>query len=187
MLAAWRTHFAAVEVLEVEDRDTVLAALESWTETQDGTNPARGALDAARMALERVLAAREAAIAAARKAAALERGELEAERARLVRGEDRRPPIPYTRDAAARERRTGAPLWQAVDFAAHVAPDARAGIEAALEAAGLLDAWLAPDGTLTDARTHDVLLVAREESPQSLADWLVPTIPDGAKGLSAAT
>ncbi len=187
LLAAWRTHFAAVEVLEVEDRDTVLAALESWTETQDGTNPARGALDAARMALERVLAAREAAIAEARKAAALERGELEAERARLVRGEDRRPPIPYTRDAAARERRTGAPLWQAVDFAAHLAPDARAGIEAALEAAGLLDAWLAPDGTLTDARTHDTLLVAREEYPQSLADWLVPTIPEGEKDLSAAT
>jgi uncharacterized protein (TIGR02680 family) len=86
-----------------------------------------------------------------------------------------------------RERRAGAPLWQAVDFAAHVAPDARAGIEAALEAMGLLDAWLAPDGTLADARTHDVLLVARAECAQSLADWLVPTIPDSAKGLSATT
>jgi len=186
LLAAWRTHLAAVEALQVDEPEAALGALESWLETQDGVNPARAALEAARVSVERALAAREAALTETRKAAELERAALESEQASLARGEDRRPPAPYTRDAAARERRRGAPLWQVVDFAPHVAAGDRAGIEAALEAGGLLDAWLSPDGTLADARTHDVLLVARAARTDSLADWLEPTIPAAVQELSAA-
>jgi hypothetical protein len=51
---------------------------------------------------------------------------------------------------------------------------ARAGLEAALEAAGLLDAWVTPEGVVLDPRTQDVVLVARGARSSSLCDWLVP-------------
>jgi uncharacterized protein (TIGR02680 family) len=65
------------------------------------------------------------------------------------------PPAPHTR-TADRTHRPGAPLWQVTSFAAEVPPSVQAGIEAALEGAGLLDAWIAPDGGLLDAEGHDV-------------------------------
>lgn len=85
--------------------------------------------------------------------------ELEATRGLLAGEQDEPPPVPPTR-LATRERREGAPLWQLVDFAPSLGAQERAGIEAALEAAGLLDAWVAPDGAVRDPDTLDVLLDA---------------------------
>jgi uncharacterized protein (TIGR02680 family) len=48
----------------------------------------------------------------------------------------------------------GAPLWRLVDWAADVDPGGQALVEAALEAAGLLDAWVLPHGGVTIAG-HD--------------------------------
>jgi hypothetical protein len=83
---------------------------------------------------------------------------------------------PYTRSAEARRQRAGAPLWQLVDFREHVHADQRAGLEAALEAAGLLDAWVTPDGRLqaADAASplHDSQWTERPRQPASLAAWL---------------
>ena len=61
-----------------------------------------------------------------------------------VRRRTARRPSPTRGTRAAREQRAGAPLWQLVDFRDDVAPDDRAGIEAALEAAGILDGWVDP-------------------------------------------
>ncbi len=63
------------------------------------------------------------------------------------------------------------------DFAAQVEGGARAGLEAALEAAGLLDAWVTPDGGLLRRGERDTALtVAGELAPSGrrLADLLVP-------------
>ena len=83
------------------------------------------------------------------------------------------PRSPYS--AADRTPGTGAPLFLLVDFADPV-PDAdRAGIEAALEASGLLAGWMSADGTLLAGDTRDVILHAGEPvSGQSLADVLRP-------------
>ncbi len=58
----------------------------------------------------------------------------------------------------------------------------RAGLEAALEAAGLLDAWVSRDGRLQSvdggSLLHDTLLLHRPRSPLSLAEWLQPSVPD---------
>jgi hypothetical protein len=70
------------------------------------------------------------------------------------------PPTPYTRDPETRLDRPGAPLWKLCDFRAEVSMTDRAGYEAGLEAASLLDAWVTPDGTLIDPATNDVFLVA---------------------------
>lgn len=51
----------------------------------------------------------------------------------------------------------GAPLWQLVDFHEALSENERAGLEAALEASGLLDAWVSPSGAV-QVEGHDVLV-----------------------------
>ncbi|MGI3202748.1 hypothetical protein ACRJ4W_39095 [Streptomyces sp. GLT-R25] len=70
---------------------------------------------------------------------------------------DPEPTPPYHR-SAPRTPGTGAPLYRLVDFAESLEPAARAGLEAALEASGLLDAWVCSDGTVLDPATRDTLL-----------------------------
>ncbi|WP_269440613.1 hypothetical protein [Micromonospora tarapacensis] len=72
------------------------------------------------------------------------RAELAAERDRIGAEQDDAPPAPVTR-AAPRADRAGAPLWRLVQYRASVPASDAAAIEAALHAAGLLDAWVHPD------------------------------------------
>jgi uncharacterized protein (TIGR02680 family) len=98
---------------------------------------------------------------------------------RLESGEHDMPPFPHTRDPATRARRPGAPLWQLVDFRDDVSDERRGPLEAALEAAGVLDAWVDPDGTLVAPASGDLLLAPREDSaPEGprLDDVLAPAI-----------
>ncbi|MBM0240543.1 TIGR02680 family protein, partial [Micromonospora sp. ATA32] len=86
---------------------------------------------------------RLAALAARRTTLADRRAELVAERDRIAAEHDDAPPAPVTR-RAARAGRPGAPLWRLVRFTDAVTGADAAAIEAALHAAGLLDAWLHP-------------------------------------------
>ena len=65
---------------------------------------------------------------------------------------------------ADRAGRAGAPLFACCDFRDGVADHDRSGIEAALHAAGLLDAWVSAEGSGPDSRPHDTELDA----------WLAP-------------
>jgi uncharacterized protein (TIGR02680 family) len=176
LFAAWRLYADASRLLRIPEVDHVLDELGAWHGTLSGTNPMRAALERALQLLEQDFAARAADLVEERRRLTLEQNELYAERDRLEAGEDQAPPAPYTRDPANRTQAAGAPLWQLVDFAADVPNHARAGLEAALEASGLLDAWVLPEGTLI-GRTHDVILTVRPPRMRSLADWLIPTIP----------
>jgi uncharacterized protein (TIGR02680 family) len=83
------------------------------------------------------------------------------------------PRSPYS--SADRLPGTGAPLFLLVDFEESVPEADRAGLEAALEASGLLAAWAAADGTLLAAGTRDVILRGGEPvQGASLADVLRP-------------
>lgn len=177
LLASSRHYCSALRVLELSNPDEILEELETWTESQSGPNPLRSALDRAWQTWQEHTALREAALAEQQKKLMTEQRVLRDEQVKLMRGEDRVPPVPYTRAVDARLDRRGAPLWQLVDFEEHVPPESRAGLEAALEACGLLDAWVLPDGAVIDARTHDVMLVARNPCTQPLRNWLIPTIP----------
>ncbi|WP_240980664.1 TIGR02680 family protein [Streptomyces sp. Z423-1] len=90
-----------------------------------------------------------------------ERDRVRSEREEWELRTDPEPPPPPHR-AAPRIPGTGAPLYRLVDFAADLGPEARAGLEAALEASGLLDAWVRADGTVLDAAARDTLLVPGE-------------------------
>ncbi|WP_416753704.1 TIGR02680 family protein [Streptomyces sp. FW42] len=117
--------------------------------------------DTARSAVEPWLAAlgeERDTLALAVRGLEAEREDLRRRRAEWERRTDPEPPPPPHR-AAPRAPGTGAPLYRLVDFVPGLPPDARAGLEAALEASGLLDAWVCADGTVLDAATHDTLLV----------------------------
>lgn len=181
-LTTWRTYATSATALHVRDLDDALDALEIWQQTLSGANPIRAEIDRARLDLEEQLAMREAEIASERRKLESEQFELRSEQARLEAGESRTPPAPYTRDPDARAQIPGAPLWQLIDFVDHVPSDARAGLEAALEASGLLDAWVLPEGIAIDPRTRDVILTSRAPRTGSLTEWLAPAIPEAGRG-----
>lgn len=87
-------------------------------------------------------------------------------------------PPPWLRDP--RDGLRGAPLWRVVDFRPDLGEGERAGLEAALGAAGVLDAWITPRGLVLDDGRRDLGLAgAGDGDPDateraSLHDWLIP-------------
>ena len=120
----------------------------------------------------------QAQLNARRTSAEGERGIFAAERNRLAARELVVPLAPPTR-TADREGRAGAPLWQCLDWAADTTEADQGRIEAALQAAGLLDAWLSPDGGVS-IDGHDTFAAPDIPASRSLAQVLVPeNAPDG--------
>jgi len=181
LVDAWSTHAAGLRELAL-DSVALMPALAEWTRSLEGENPARSALMRSQHDSSLRLAQEEAAALARRTLLDAQAEALEQERARLSHGVDNAPPAPYQRDPGARPLdRPGAPFWQLVEFRDGVRGEAeRAGLEAALEAAGLLDAWVSPDGGIEagpGAPLFDTLLRARTVQPVSLGVWLAPSQP----------
>ncbi|MEV6910948.1 TIGR02680 family protein [Amycolatopsis sp. NPDC051071] len=115
----------------------------------------------------------EAALGAALTTVRTEHDELLVEAGLLETQDILTPAAPRTR-TADRAEMSGAPLWRLVDFDGSVGESDQAGIEAALEGAGLLDAWVNSHGVVDG---HDVLAetgTLPSVSGRSLADVLVP-------------
>lgn len=74
-----------------------------------------------------------------------------------------------------RTARSGAPLWRLVRFRDGVGEREQAGIEAALEATGILDAWVMPSVEDSISGIHDAFLVSRPgpDAAGTLAEVLV--------------
>ncbi|WP_439663432.1 TIGR02680 family protein [Lentzea sp. HUAS TT2] len=90
-----------------------------------------------------------------------------------LRSGNERVPVPGQYTSADRDSAVGAPFYRLVDFVPALTDDERAGLEAALQASGLLDAWVTP----ADAELNDVLAVPRPAAEgRSLADYLVPAV-----------
>ncbi|MEV0334996.1 TIGR02680 family protein [Nocardia sp. NPDC050717] len=113
--------------------------------------------------------------AKARAATATARREsLVAERRRVAAEREDAPP-PHPTDSGEHADRPGAPLWRLVRFADTVTADQAAGVEAALQAAGLLDAWISgPDLPPQADGVRYLLPLAPGERPtgRTLADVL---------------
>lgn len=111
-------------------------------------------------------------LGAARAVVEEDLGRLVAERDTLAEGGTVEPAPPAWR--TDRAGRAGAPLWRLVDVAEGVAPADIDGLEAALAASGLLDAWVAPDGSLDlPEGAADVVLGRCPVEGRSAADLLV--------------
>ena len=95
-----------------------------------------------------------------------------------------RDPAPPPPALPRTPRPDGHSLWQVVDFVPGLPADERAGVEAALQSSGLLDAWVRPGGRLLGPDERDVALAAGgadaayRSRAATLADVLVADIPD---------
>ncbi|HEY3451464.1 MAG TPA: TIGR02680 family protein [Myxococcales bacterium] len=185
--SAYRSWSAGLRELASDPVDGFEEELRAWGERTEGRSPVRSAIEAAFVAAsDRIAAARSTAVQEIRAQEQVVAG-LKQERARLEAGAHRPPPIPYTRDPERREVRGGAPLWNLCDFAPGFEVAQRAGLEAALEAAGLLDAWVTPDGRLLDEESDSFLLPESSPTPPDghhLGKALVPAV-DRREGRSA--
>ncbi|PRX99950.1 TIGR02680 family protein [Allonocardiopsis opalescens] len=106
--------------------------------------------------LAELTARRDTAVGEQRELTA-ELEDLRQQKAHLAERADAGPaPSRYTQPA--RTPGTGLPFCHTIEFADTVADADRAGLEAALEASGLLAGWLAADGAVVDPDTQDVLV-----------------------------
>ncbi len=132
-------------------------------------------IEAAARPLEREIGTAEATARAVRQDLRDERSRLEAEVRRLS-GETDLPPLSPPTRTTVRTTTAGAPLWRLVAFREDVPPPVQAAVEAALEASGLLDAWVSPyDGIKLpghDTRAEAALAVTAQGP--SLLDVLRP-------------
>ena len=178
LLDDYRLYLSGLAELRVADPDELVAALESWGLTGEGTNPAVTIIDAAARAAGAELGRLFGEVTTRRTGHATRASALAEEIGRLRAGGQDAPPVPHTRAAGVRDGRPGAPLWKVTDFAPGLSDDERTGLEAALEAAGILDAWVTPEGNLFDG---DVIVVSglAPVAGASCSSLLVPAIdPD---------
>lgn len=205
-LAAARAVVDEVDVQLAAARDAFDVALSAWRDgarelaidadllgvmrdrAHAGHDP-RVALNGPSESVRAAISDERGVVAAALTAIERDAAELD-DRIAAVEGEREEGPPASHVPRTSRDGRPGAPLWQLVDFAEHVDPPQAAALEAALEAAGLLDAWIAPDGALLDADVLDVALAAGTEAPgATLAGALValggPVAPVVVEGLLA--
>ncbi|WP_160049962.1 TIGR02680 family protein [Nocardiopsis sp. FR4] len=131
---------------------------------------------------------------ARRDVAVGEEGQLSDELAELAERRTRNAEHAPERPAwatSARHAGKGVPLYLAVDFAEGLSTREQAGLEAALEASGLLAGWVRADGALHEPGTRDVILspapvplLSRPVRERTLLDVLVP-VPDAPVGQDA--
>ncbi|WP_206830196.1 TIGR02680 family protein [Alicyclobacillus fructus] len=133
---------------------------------------------------------RQSELRAAMEQRAKAKRELEQE---LAAWRDRKDPEPLRSEAraASRKRRqmaggVGAPLYMACEFHDGVDPRTQAALERALEAAGLIDAWISPVPPDVEPGEEEVWIAPRPALwGYTLADFLRPMVPEGS-GLTAA-
>lgn len=172
LMAAAREFLESLRVLVVDDADAVLVELQVWVETLSGEQPLAQRLDQARREAELRLASEQGVVDRMRQELDAQLEVLRAEEAALRAGTQPTPPPSAARDAAQRVGRDGAPFWQLLEFRDPVEAHERAGIEAALEAAGLLDAWVTPSGAVLHPDTSDAFLQIGPARTDSLQHWV---------------
>lgn len=88
-------------------------------------------------------------------------------------------PPPSDRYLTADRSTPGCAFYQLVDFHPDLDETERAGLEAALQASGLLNAWITADGTVDDPDLQDIIALQTSTSCSVdgpyLAEYLIPT------------
>jgi len=192
LLAQWQAFAGRVDAVQVPFPDEV--GLADWAQTLDGPDPASTVLDERTASVRNQRANQRAAVVHRKNEIASVIDGLTAERVALEAGVLQEPPGSATRSREGRTGRSGAPLWRVVDVRADVLDLAgQSGLEAALQASGLLDAWITVDGRLLDPEDQDAVLIASagpSPADRNLADLLIPDIDpqdESARALSEST
>jgi uncharacterized protein (TIGR02680 family) len=168
---AWVGSLAAIRLSDEEASGLLEETIEKMRSRAEGIARAQ------RAALDDGIASARAS--AQRVAEGIEK--VEAERNALLEKGHRPPEAPPWR--GDRQGRPGAPLYLLCEPGDGLEPGAWPRVEAALEASGLLDAWVTPDGALLSADTFDVLLTPVAAPPpdgaRTLADVVTPAAAGG--------
>jgi uncharacterized protein (TIGR02680 family) len=154
-------------------RELVFADPDALDELIESESALLAAVEAAATAVSDQLTRAETIATAERDVARRHRTALAAEIERLSTERELPPVAPPTR-TTDRSTMSGAPLWRLVRFADTVGEDAQAAVEAALQASGLLDAWVGPTGVIAG---HDTFADPDAVPPvpgRSLAELLLP-------------
>lgn len=158
LVTAVRERLSGCAELRLPGLPAVLDAVQHWSSHLDGPMPVRAAASEAHRAAGSLLADRAAGLSHREEETAQRQRRAVEELTTLESGGERGPAAPPTRTPGVRHLGPGAPLWRLVDFRPHLSEGDRTGLEAALEASGLLDAWVRPDGSAVAVDGHDVLL-----------------------------
>ncbi|MBB4911103.1 TIGR02680 family protein [Actinophytocola algeriensis] len=117
----------------------------------------------------------ETVVATERTAAQAERVRLSAELDSLAGQRDLPPEAPPTR-TTDRATMVGAPLWRLIRFADEVPEATQTGVEAALQSAGLLDAWVGATGAVAGNDVFAEPDAVPAAPGRSLSDVVVPEV-----------
>jgi uncharacterized protein (TIGR02680 family) len=184
---AYRDWCGSLALLTSATPVDIVPVIASWSDGSIGT------AGPVRLAVEQAVNQFRRRIAVERAAKSAELGEqreslqgMTDERDRLLSGQHQRPPSPYTRDERSRLDRAGAPFWKLCEFAEAVPDDHRAAIEAALESAGVLDAWIDPNGNVIATGAFDTFLIGdgKAVAGAALIDVLRPSSTAAVAGTS---
>lgn len=165
LLMLYRAWAASVTELQPSDSDEIEAEFANWCDTPEGDSPLVRMLREADRLASHGIELQRIGTQATLEAANAHLGELRDEFNLLRDGYHEPPPVPHTRGADARASRLGAPLWALCDFVSSVSDSDRANIEAALEASGLLDAWITADGRVLAQDEQDTILAVGISEP----------------------
>ncbi|MEV0926510.1 TIGR02680 family protein [Streptomyces spongiicola] len=177
-LEGWTAKYG--ELLPADTAGRLAAALDAAAEADSTGASAPGLTDLfaeATTPAVQDLRDRLAALRTERDALLSRRAETEAERTRIAAEHDDAPPAARGRTAPREESEetSAVPLWRLVDFADHLDDAGRAGVEAALEASGILDALVtAEDRPVTATAGDGYLRATAPVDGPSLADLLRP-------------
>lgn len=174
--AALRTWWEEHREVYLPIRDGLFEALDATLAeagTDEATMPAEVLAERSEPLLDEIRTRRQEARARAAQATQAQ-AELAAERDRVAGQRDDAPPA-FAARTGDRDGRPGAPLWRLVRFADDVDAATAAGIEAALHAADLLDAWVceAPPAGYTSDQFLVPLPPKQRPAGRTLADILV--------------
>jgi uncharacterized protein (TIGR02680 family) len=153
---------ASVEIMPILKGEDWNGLLETWLEAPDTDSPLTERIEVAHQLAMQGISDERSQSDRWQEEQSKARREITDQLDTLRAGRQPTPPTPYTRLAEKRLDLPGAPLWKLCEFHAEVSAPDRAGYEAALEASGLLDAWVTPEGTLIDPSTNDLFFIGAD-------------------------
>ncbi|HWB14137.1 MAG TPA: TIGR02680 family protein [Pirellulales bacterium] len=150
------------EELTMPPADDVAGSFEQWSQRIDEASPIAIAIRQAELNAREKVSDKRAQLQRDIETLVAERSEAEQLLEKLEQGLQEPPSLPIRADEVARTIRPGAPFWSLVDFSQIGSPGEQANIEAALEASGMLNAWVTVDGSVLTSDFSDVLLCAAD-------------------------
>lgn len=167
LIAATRGWLQHAKILRLSPTEEYVETLRRWCDLINGVNPVRLAVSELLSQIENEISHRKGELSGLRESVATRRRAFILEKTNLQAGIETGPPAAYGIDVLSRSNRDGAPLWKLCDFRDDVSLVDRAGCEAALQAAGLLDAWVTPEGRLV-GQDNDVFIDCQSDPVEHL-------------------